>query len=349
MKFRYGFLLVVSVLLCMSAAWAMPVYVFSSGSSTFDNAVMNALAAAGNTPVLGPLPSAFDGTQADLKTFHVVVLVDNWGNATNGIPFAGQVALLNFIYQGGGLVTGEWVVWGATERDDYDEALAVAIPATSADWFSGSSTTYTQTTADSILNNGLPSSFMFSLNDLYGSEAVLSPKAPAGAVTYYMSSQTSSAGVIGWEFGSGRVISFSTLLTSVELGSTQYTKLFTNAVQWAAPSAPFTITMTKPVYSGSDVVTISQWRLANTRANPINVELKIWLQVPGIGPLALINIGSDGSFQLPATVDLPIISAPLALFPVAGLPKGDYQLGGRAIEPSSGRPLSLNVASFTVQ
>ena len=58
--------------------------------------------------------------------------------------------------------------------------------------------------------------------------------AKAGATVFYGSSNTGHDGVIGWNYGSGRVISFSTLITDIELGNPNYERLFVNATEWAA-------------------------------------------------------------------------------------------------------------------
>jgi type 1 glutamine amidotransferase len=40
--------------------------------------------------------------------------------------------------------------------------------------------------------------------------------------------------VAGWRIGTGRVISFSTLLSDVEFKNASYRTLFANAVRWAS-------------------------------------------------------------------------------------------------------------------
>jgi len=39
-------------------------------------------------------------------------------------------------------------------------------------------------------------------------------------------------GLVGWGYGNGRVISFSTLIGEVELTDANYAKLFQNSVNW---------------------------------------------------------------------------------------------------------------------
>ena len=83
-----------------------------------------------------------------------------------------------------------------------------------------------QAQPDPIINNGLPGSFSFYLNNIDGSQSFLEPK--AGATVFY------ARGLIGWKYQGGRVISFSTLLSKVELTDPNYARLFGNAVEWAA-------------------------------------------------------------------------------------------------------------------
>ena len=44
--------------------------------------------------------------------------------------------------------------------------------------------------------------------------------------------------MVGWSHGLGRVISFSTFASSVEMANSTYAQLFVNAVEWAAQVAP---------------------------------------------------------------------------------------------------------------
>jgi hypothetical protein len=92
---------------------------------------------------------------------------------------------------------------------------------------------------DPILNNGLPSDFTFSTADIAGSESLFLGK--KGATTYYRTSADGklilrTSGVVGWKKESGRVISFSTLFTHIELSDINYATLFVNAVEWAGSS-----------------------------------------------------------------------------------------------------------------
>jgi hypothetical protein len=75
-------------------------------------------------------------------------------------------------------------------------------------------------------------SFTFVADSISGVETRFVPK--AGATTYYTSDYTSGGdGVIGWAFGTGRAISFSTVLGPLELGDLNYRQLLGNAVTWS--------------------------------------------------------------------------------------------------------------------
>jgi len=213
------------------------VYVMSSGDADTDQAVINALVARKHIPVLGPQVGDWDGTQTDIYGYNVVVLQNshNW-SSSGSMPVSGENALIDFVDSGGGLVTGEWLIWNIDSGGRHT-GLDPIIPADMVSWNSASSTNYSQyDISDPILNNGLPSSFTFSMNSISGSESNLTAK--SGATEYYYSSNSGAAGLVGWNYGYGRVISFSTLLSDVELSNSDYSTLFVNAVEWAGTPNP---------------------------------------------------------------------------------------------------------------
>ncbi|MBI5375464.1 MAG: Ig-like domain-containing protein [Candidatus Schekmanbacteria bacterium] len=216
---------------------SLVVYVMSSGDADTDQAVINALVARKHIPVLGPQVGEWDGTQTDIYGYNVVVLQNSYNWSSSGsMPVSGENALIDFVDSGGGLVTGEWLIWNIDSGGRHT-GLDPIIPADMVSWNSASSTSYSQyDISDPILNNGLPSSFTFSMNSISGSESNLAAK--SGATEYYYSSNSGAAGVVGWDYGSGRVISFSTLLSDVELSNSDYSTLFVNAVEWAGTPAP---------------------------------------------------------------------------------------------------------------
>jgi hypothetical protein len=89
-----------------------------------------------------------------------------------------------------------------------------------------------------VLNDSLPASFDFLLNNYSGSESTLDPK--NGATLFYESANSGAGkgGVVGCGHDDGRVISLSTFISSVELADADYERLFVNAVEWAA-GGPF--------------------------------------------------------------------------------------------------------------
>jgi len=261
-----GTLLTISLILLFSLSWAgSTVYVMSGGNSTADQAVLNALIARGHTPVIGVQSYLWDGTQVNLNQFEAVVLLNNYNWNQPGMPANGQSALLNYVAGGGGLVTGEWLIWNMDSAGKHKD-LEPMIPADEGTFNAGTSTTYTQVTEESIINNGLPPSFSFNLNNINSTESYLDSK--DGATVFYSSSNTGHKGVIGWNYGLGAVISFSTLISQTELANANYAKLFVNAVEWVAAPHPFSIsgTVTGSVNQG---VTIT---LSGTASKTITTD-----------------------------------------------------------------------------
>ena len=210
-----GTLLPISLILLFSLSWAgSTVYVMSGGNSTADQAVLNALIARGHTPVIGVQSYLWDGTQVNLNQFEAVVLLNNYNWSKGSMPTSGQAALLNYVGGGGGLVTGEWLIWNMDAANTHKD-LEPMIPADGGQFNGVTSTAYTQVIEDPIINNGIPPSFSFNLNYINGAESYLDPK--DGATVFYSSSNTGHKGVIGWNYGLGNVISFSTLISQTEL------------------------------------------------------------------------------------------------------------------------------------
>ena len=89
--------------------------------------------------------------------------------------------------------------------------------------------TYSVVTADAVLNAGVASSFAFVTDDFSGVETDFAAK--VGATTFYDSSNL-GAGVIGWEYGAGHVLSFSTCMGTHELSDANYGQLVRNAFNW---------------------------------------------------------------------------------------------------------------------
>jgi len=212
------------------------VLILGNGSDANTQAAQTLLDANGQTATIGPAISNFTaagGAGGSLAGYNAVVLLDGDGTSDGYVmPSTGQSALLSFISGGGGLVTAEWSNWGYAALG-YNSTLEAALPVVpSSDYDFVTGLTYTQSTPDSILDKNLPSSFAFTADNSGGTENQFAPK--PGAFLYFTSSGGDSPdGLIGWGYGSGRVISFSTLAGPDELSDPNYSVLFANAVNWS--------------------------------------------------------------------------------------------------------------------
>ena len=201
----------------------------------------------GHTVVNGPTYDAFDGS-IDLSAYDVVVLsaVDY---ARPTMSQVGQQSIADFVAHGGGLITGEWTTW----KNSFDVLMPLFPTTTDGSYIGGAgwmiSVRYAQDTPDPIINAGLPSSMDFVV-DAAGSEIIV-PK--AGATVFYSGDSISpyysftgsgwepqygvaaSAGLVGWQYGQGRVLNFSTTMQQ-PIGpdyTDNYSRLVANAITWA--------------------------------------------------------------------------------------------------------------------
>ncbi|PYV08264.1 MAG: hypothetical protein DMG07_26320 [Acidobacteria bacterium] len=101
------------------------------------------------------------------------------------------------------------------------------------------------------------------------------------------------------------------------------------------------------VYNSGDTVTLTRFRLKNPDTRAAAVEAKVWLGIPGGAPIAILNIGADGSFALPANFDAD--PGPVSLFTVGNsTPQGGYEFGARVLRPKTGGLLSEDIHSFSI-
>lgn len=219
-----------AILLCLAFAGngqAQVVQLLSTGNADADTAIQSTLQGFGYTVDIGPQYPIFDGST--LPGYDVVILVPSYNQAAGDMPAAGQSALKDFVTAGHGLVTGEWTVWKRGAALQF-MTLNDAIPAVGSGFTFNSSIIYSQMTPDDVLNAGVDPMFTFPADSVGGTETLFSAK--AGATPFY-SSDSGGAGVVGWNFGMGRAISFSTLVGPLEMGDSNYGKLVANAVSWS--------------------------------------------------------------------------------------------------------------------
>lgn len=203
------------------------VYILRGGDATSDAAVARALTDAGLDVTTGVATPDYDGTQANLADYDAVVMLYN-ANWATPLLTDGLNAIERYVDKGGALISGEWVVWRSQ--------LAPIMPAEHCGWNSVSATTYMRVAPNPAINADVPDSFSVSLNNFSGSESCLRPRAEATVL--YASSNAGGrgdgAGLVAWNVGRGRVASFSTLLSAVELQSPAYRTLVQNTVRWLA-------------------------------------------------------------------------------------------------------------------
>jgi hypothetical protein len=74
------------------------------------------------------------------------------------------------------------------------------------------------------------------------------------------------------------------------------------------------------------------YMIANTGSMSEAVEFKVWMESPGLSPIPVLSVGSDGSFILPAGADVTV--DPLATLKTA--PPAGYILKARVLDSASG-------------
>lgn len=215
-------------------AWAQSVLLLSTGDSSLDSQTKAVVEAGGFTVTVGSPYTSFTG--AELSGINVVLLLPNYNWAAGDMPLAGQTALANFVSAGGGLITSEWTNWKVGSGSFSTLSTALPVVATTQ-YTGGGAITYTALSSNAALNAGLGASFSFTGDNFAGVESYFTPK--SGATAYFSSSGgAGGAGLVGWSYGSGRVLQFSTVMGPSELADSNYATLMRNAVTWTAVPEP---------------------------------------------------------------------------------------------------------------
>jgi len=210
------------------------VLVLSSGDDTTDSSVVLALEAVGHTAVLGPQYFEFDGT--DIDQYTVIYLQPNHNWASGDMPGAGQASLIDFVCKGGGLLTTEWTNYNVYIRGTF-QAMGLMLPTEYTTWNTQSNATFTLDTPDPVVNAGLPDEFDFPLTSLAGTESHITPR--DGAISFYTTSSfDGGSGVVGWDWGLGRVVCFSTVNGTLQVGDENFRRLIGNLAIWAGDASP---------------------------------------------------------------------------------------------------------------
>src|SRR5262245_40060807 len=227
----------------------------------------NVLQAYGNSVTIGRSYDSFDGTELEGQNVVVLPQFD-----FPDMPIKGQQALVDFVSRGGGLIANAWTVWKwAAQYNDYFvqqgglERLGSLLPVQRISLrgytYDTRGLTLTEATRDPVLMSGIPPSFSFGVDtntqDEVGAEALLVPKlaatvfyASAGSYNsaYPQGRQTKTVGLVGWRFGNGHVLQFSTTFND-ELADATFDHLLANAVTWAgqANRGPLTSLTLTPI------------------------------------------------------------------------------------------------------
>jgi hypothetical protein len=95
-------------------------------------------------------------------------------------------------------------------------------------------------------------------------------------------------------------------------------------------------------------LSVPELRIRNTHSVDVAIQVKVWLQVPNGTRHAAWDFGSDGSIVFPFFHSRNL--APFDLFEVTeAVERGEYELGCRLLDPTTGRQLHEAIAVFRVR
>ena len=104
------------------------------------------------------------------------------------------------------------------------------------------------------------------------------------------------------------------------------------------------ITLSQSTYVDGETITIDSWRLVNLNPAPIQLEIGIWLETPGLPPSSIVDSVITVAAQSEENM------GPLEVETVAAeSPRGTYSVGCRALNPITKQLHYEDIEPFEVQ
>lgn len=217
------------------------VYVMrDAGNGTHDPQIRNFLGSVGFvTNVASTAKRPDQLTSADLDGFDVVVAdgcVDH--GAWNTFSPGAVTALTNLFARGGGLIVCGWITYYNNQP---------FLPGTEAGYDHSTFHTYSNATYDAglyefVLFTNTASSFRVQpVGTQVGSTYSLDKANPKAGATNFMAvvgNYGLACGLLGWNYGGGRVLQYPTFLSTNEFNNPSAKQLMINSVMWVAPPPP---------------------------------------------------------------------------------------------------------------
>lgn len=265
------------------------VYVTSSDDPDQDAAVVSALTSVGHQAVIGVTFTDFDGT-VNISGYDSVFLQANYNWTYPDMPAAGQTQIVDFVNNGGGLVTAEWILWMVAGHAKFQILRPILSSVETTSYNSESLSSLVQVTPDPIINSNLPAAFDIPGDNFAGTETNIAA-VKAGATVFYNSVRLGAfLGLTGWDVGQGRVAQFSQTVGKNFLADPRGSRLVGNVLEWVSHGAaaalikPATVSI-KLGKLGSGTVTqlgdidgqnyqVCRFFIPNQQASPITVEVE---------------------------------------------------------------------------
>ena len=101
-------------------------------------------------------------------------------------------------------------------------------------------------------------------------------------------------------------------------------------------------------YSVGDTISVTDFSVRNSGKEAASVEVKLWLESGEIDPVPLLHMGADGNLVLGPGADARFFR-PRDLIVTEAIPRGNYALRCRILDPVTGQVFAEHSADFKVQ
>ncbi len=212
------------------ASFGASALVFACGDASTDNAVKARLEQAGFVTTIGPEWYNFDSTTLTLGGYNLIYFQPNY-NWSHIMAPAEEQAILDYVDNGGGLITCEWFTWLVAQGQF--KTLQAALPnVPSGSYLNYANVQFERNENDPDFTTGLPLTFSVPV-DSAGGTFTTPDKLTLGSRAIYML-EDMYLGLAVTTYGAGKVASFCTVNTFSQIADGNFGLLLGNTAKWAA-------------------------------------------------------------------------------------------------------------------
>ncbi len=150
---------------------------------------LNGITDSSNVTVLNKTFYNYDGSNLVDTDLFILTANYNWNasGSSNDLSNSVQQNLIDFVSNGGGLLTSEWIMWHSAQRNKLNNLKTVFPINPTAPWVGRTILFFSKVTEDKVVSAGLPNTWSWSPANVDGVETYFTEIKPNAIIFYNIS------------------------------------------------------------------------------------------------------------------------------------------------------------------